>query len=140
MIRVEVSDKIRAPQAYVVNTYRDFRGWPKLFAETIRGVRLIGEEHGTEVLEIDHVEGKVINKLRIVSPEVIELEEHKKRFDAHFENCFDPLADGTRYTVAATIKLKRVFKLLEPFIRPYVRMQISRFVIEPIKRATERHQ
>ena len=138
MIHVEVSDTIRASPAKVAGMYRDFRNWPRLFSATIRGVRLVSEENGMEVLEIDHVEGKVINNLRIVSSEFIELEEFKKQFDGHFENRFQRVPGGTRYTVVADITLKGPYKVLEPFLRPYVRRRITRFVINPMKLASEK--
>jgi polyketide cyclase/dehydrase/lipid transport protein len=137
VIHVEVSDTIRASPVKVVGTFRDYRNWPQLFAATIRGVRLVAEECGIEVLEIDHVEVKVINKLRVVSSDVIELEEYKKRFDGRFEYRFEPVREGTRCTVVANITLKGFYKALEPFLRPYVRKQIRRFVIDPMKQATE---
>jgi hypothetical protein len=138
VIHVEVSDTIRASPAKVAGMYRDFRNWPRLFSATIRGVRLVSEENGMEVLEIDHVEGKVINNLRIVSSEFIELEEFKKQFDGHFENRFQRVPGGTRYTVVADITLKGPYKVLEPFLRPYVRRRITRFVINPMKLASEK--
>jgi hypothetical protein len=138
VIHVEVSDTIRASPVKVAGMFRDYQAWPRLFSATIRGVRLVREDHGFEVLEIDHVEGKVINKLRVASWGLIELEEYKKQFDGHFENRFEPVAGGTRYTVVADITLKGPYKILEPLLRSYVRRQITRFVINPMKRAAER--
>jgi hypothetical protein len=134
---MEVSDMIRASPVKVAGMFRDYQTWPRLFSTTIRGVRLVREDHRIEVLEIDHVEGEVINKLRVVSSGLIELEEYKKQFDGHFENRFEPARGGTRYTVVADITLKGPYKLLEPLLRPYVRRQITRFVINPLKLAAE---
>jgi hypothetical protein len=100
VIHVEVSDTIRASPVKVAGAFRDYQTWRRLFAATIREVRLIGEERGVAVLEIDHVEG--------------------------------------HYTVVADITLKRSYKVLELLLRPCVRMQIARFVINPMKEATER--
>jgi hypothetical protein len=72
VIHVEVSDTIRASPVKVAGMFRDYQTWPRLFSATIRGVRLVREDHGIEVLEIDHVEGEVINKLRVVSSGLIE--------------------------------------------------------------------
>jgi len=138
VIHVEVSDTIRASPVKVAAMFRDYRIWPRLFSATIRGVRLVGEEHGIEVLEIDHVEGKVINKLRVVSSGLIELEEYNTQFAGHFENRFEPVLGGTRYTVVAGITLKGPYKVLGPLLRPYVRRQITHFVINPMKLAAER--
>jgi hypothetical protein len=138
VIHVEVSDTIRAPPVKVAGMFRDYQTWPRLFSATIRGVRLVREDHGIEVLEIDHVEGKVINKLRVVSSGLIVLEEYKKQFAGHFENRFDPVLGGTRYAVVADITLKGPYKVLEPVLRSYVRRQITRFVINPLKLAAER--
>jgi Polyketide cyclase / dehydrase and lipid transport len=138
VIHVEVSETIRAAPAKVAGTFRDYRTWPRLFPATIRGVGLVGNERGIEMLEIDHVEGKVINKLRAVSSNLIELEECKNRFDGHFEYRFEPGPEGTRFTIVADITLKGFCKCLESILRPYVRKQIRRFVIDPMKQAMER--
>jgi hypothetical protein len=138
VIHTEVSDTIRASPVKVAGIFRNYRIWPRVFSATIRGVRLVGEDRGIELLEIDHVEGKVINRLRVVSSALIELEECKKLFDGHFANRFEPVPGGTRYTVVADITLKGPYKVLEPFLRPYVRKQITRFVINPMKQAAER--
>ena len=45
--------------------YADY--WPRLFP-TIKGVRLIGREGSKQVLEIDHLEGKVVNELVVRHP------------------------------------------------------------------------
>jgi hypothetical protein len=70
VIHVEMSETIRAAPAKVAGTFRDYRTWPRLFPATIRGVGLVGNERGIEMLEIDHVEGKVIKQApgRVLKP------------------------------------------------------------------------
>jgi hypothetical protein len=53
---------VRAPAALVRDVYADYTGWAGMFP-TISAVRL-KERHGsTLILELDHVEGRVINEL-----------------------------------------------------------------------------
>jgi hypothetical protein len=73
-----------------------------------------------------------------VSSNLIELEEYKNRFDGHFEYRFEPVREGTRFTIVADITLKGFYKCLESILRPYVRQQLRHFVIDPMKQAMER--
>lgn len=136
MLHTEVSSIIHAPPARVAAIYLDFRNWHRLFP-TISGTRLVRDEDGTKTIAVDHWEGKVINLLRVESAERVRLEEFKRRFDAVFWNCFEPAREGTRYRVLADVRLKSWAKLLQPFLRLYVRREIRRFVIEPLRAAAE---
>ena len=139
MLHVETSTTIQAPQTRVVEIYKDYRNWPKLFP-TIKAVRLVREEPGRKILEIDHEEGQVINILTLVSPEEVELEEFKKNYDGKFTNRFEAVPGGTRFTVAADISLKGCYKLLAPFLDGYIRKQITVFVLDPVKKLAEGRQ
>jgi hypothetical protein len=139
MLHVETSTMIQAPQTRVVEIYQDYRNWPNLFP-TIKGVRLVREEPGKKVLEIDHMEGRVINILTLVSPEEVELEEFKKKYDGKFVNRFEAVSGGTRLTVAADISLKGRYKLLAPFLGGYIRKQITAFLLDPVKKLAEGRQ
>jgi hypothetical protein len=137
MIHTEVSTTIRAPQPTVVATYRDYRNWPRLFPRTIKGVHLLCEETNKTVLLIEHTEGRVINMLTYVSSEEIQLQEFKRRYDAQFVNRFAALPDGTRFTLAADITLKGVYQLFTPFLLRYIRWQMEKFVLNPVKSYAE---
>jgi hypothetical protein len=139
MLHVETSTMIQAPRTRVVEIYQDYSNWPNLFP-TINGVRLIREEPGRKVLEIDHMEGRVINILTLVSPEVVELEEFKEKYDGKFVNRFEAVPGGTRFTVAADISLRRGYKLLAPFLGGYIRKQITAFVLDPVRKLAEGRQ
>src|SRR5215510_9548677 len=136
MLHVETSTTIQAPQPRVVEIYQDYRNWPNLFP-TIKAVRLVRDEPHRKVLEIDHVEGRVINILTIVSPQEIVLEEFKKKYDGKFVNRFEVVPQGTRFTVAADISLKGFYKLLAPFLADYIRKQITVYVLDPVKKSAE---
>jgi Polyketide cyclase / dehydrase and lipid transport len=136
MLHVETSITIQAPRARVVEIYQDCPNWSNLFP-TIKAVRLVREEPGRQVLEIDHREGRVINILTLVSPEEVELEEFKKKYDGKFVNRFEAVPGGTRFTVAADISLKGFYKLLAPFLDGYIRKQITVFVLDPVKKLAE---
>ena len=90
-------------------------------------------------VEVDHrTAGRAINVIRPLSARIIELEEHKPKYDATFVNRFEPAEDGTRYTVVADIRLRMPYALLAPFVKGYVRRIVRRYVLEPMRDAAER--
>jgi hypothetical protein len=72
------------------------------------------------VVEVDHVEGKVVNILRDISPTRIDLVEFKRRYDATFVNEFIPEGEGMRYTLTGSVRLKWPYRLAGPFVKPLV--------------------
>lgn len=139
-LRAQASTVIRAPSAEVAAAYRDFRNWPRIFPATIRGARLLREESGKQIIEVDHrFDDRVINVLDASSAEAIGLEEFKRRYDARFDNRFEPVAEGTRYTVSADVRPKGAWKLLlGPCLRGLLRHRITRDVLGPLKNHVER--
>lgn len=89
------------------------------------------------VLEVDHIEGKVINVLTLRPGPELRLWESKRRYDALFVNRFESIPGGARVTVSGDIRLKGPVRLLAPFLRPYVRRQILRLSLQPLKTAAE---
>ena len=136
MMRIEVSATVRAPQRIVMDVYADYTNWPRLFP-TIRDVRLIRHEGNKLVLAIDHVEGAVINELVIRRPDEIELWEVKRHYNALFRNRFEPVGDGTRFTIKAEIDLHTPVRFLQPFLYDYARRRIERFQVAPVKAEAE---
>jgi Polyketide cyclase / dehydrase and lipid transport len=132
VLQVEASTTVQAPRETVLDVYADYRGWPRLFP-TISGVRLLRHEGPTLVLEIDHVEGKVINELTVRPPAALDLWEEKHRYDARFRNRLETVPGGTRFTVRGEIHLKGWARLLQPFLRGYVRRQMQRLQLQPVK-------
>jgi Polyketide cyclase / dehydrase and lipid transport len=135
VLHVEVTTTVKAPRQTVLDVYADYRSWPRVFP-TINAVRLLGREGPKLVLEVDHVEGKVINQLLVRSPDQLDLWEQKRRYDARFSNHFESLPDGTRFTVRGGIRLKG-WARLAPFLRGYVRRQMRRLQLRPIKAEAE---
>jgi hypothetical protein len=133
MIHVDVSTFIRADPWRVCEILADYDNWPKLFPSTIRGVKLLRREGATLTLEIDHKEGKVVNALRILSPEETELEEWKKRYHAHYAYRFLPSDGGTRFSLIADVELKRPYKTFGSFLKPFIVHQMKRQIVEPLK-------
>ena len=127
---------IKAPRQTVLDVYADYPSWPRLFP-TISAVRLLGREGPKLVLEVDHVEGKVINELVVCPPAQLDLWEEKRRYDALFRNRFEPIPDGTRFTVRGEIHLKGWARLLQPLLRGYVRRQMQRLQLQPVKAEAE---
>jgi len=138
-LRVRTSIVICAPSQKVAAAYRDFRNWPRIFRATVRGVRLLREQSGKQIIEVDHrSDGRVVNVLHATAANAIGLDEFKRRYDGRFENRFDPVAEGTRYTVSADIRPKGAWKLLlGPCLRGLVRRRITRHVLEPLKNHVE---
>jgi Polyketide cyclase / dehydrase and lipid transport len=136
VLQVEVSTMITAPRQTVPDVYADYASWPRLFP-TISAVRLLGREGPKLVLEVDHVEGKVINELVIRPPDRLDLWEEKRRYDARFANRFETVPGGTRFTVSGDIYLKGWARLLQPVLRGYVRRQIERLQLQPVKAEAE---
>ncbi len=138
MPHAEVSMLIRAPQARLLALYRDYANWPRLFPATIRGVRLVKAEPPVTTLEVGHVKGVVPNVMTEVSSARIDLWEAKRLYDGTFINHFDPVPEGTRYTVSADIALRGMLKVFGPFLGWYIRRQIVHYVLEPMRQAAER--
>lgn len=140
MPEAEASIIIRAPQTHVAQLYRDYERWPQLFPATIRGVRLIRSEGAKTELEINHREGRIPNVMTEVGPDRVDLWEAKRRYEGNFVNRFEVVPEGTRYTVEADIKLKGAAKLLGPLLGVYIRRQILRYVLAPMRVAAETSQ
>lgn len=117
--------------------YRDYTQWPRLFPATIRGVRLIRSDGVRTEVEVDHLEGLVPNVMTEAGPNRIDIWEAKRRYDATFENRFDPIPEGTLYTVSADIRLKGAARLLAPIAGPLIRRRMRQFVLEPMRRMAE---
>jgi Domain of unknown function (DUF1772) len=137
-ISVTVTEMIHAPRSIVQNLYCDYAHWNTLFPDTIRGVSLVRQEGDRTILDVDHIEGHVINILRTVSPNTIELEEFKRKYDATFWNTFLETPNGTRLTIVAHIRLKGFYRLFSPSIRGLVRQRVERNVLKPMKSTAER--
>ncbi len=140
MPHAEASIIIRAPRDRVAELYRDYRGWPRLFSATIRSVRLVRSEGARTELEIDHREGKVPNVMTVVGPDRVDLWEAKRRYQGSFVNRFEAVPEGTRYTVVADIRLTGAGRLLGPVLGGYIRRQIVRYILAPMRVAAEAGQ
>ena len=137
MIEAVVSEHVNAPADRVRALYRDPDNWARLFPATIRGARVVRKEGNTTVVEVDHVEGKVVNILSDVSATRTDLLEFKRRYDATFVNEFIPEREGMRYTLTASVRLKWPYRLAAPFVKPLVLGRMRRYVAEPLKLAAE---
>lgn len=135
MIRVETAVTVRAPVATVREIYADYSQWPQVFP-TIKRVRLVEQRGLTAVLEIDHIEGHVINELTVAGND-IRLWEVKRHYDALFVNQFHAIGEGTRFIVQGEIHLKGAARLLRPFLGRFVRQQMERWQLQPVKAAAE---
>ena len=137
MIHAVVTEHVNASADRVRALYEEPDNWARLFPATIRGARVVRREGGTTVVEVDHVEGRVMNVLRAVSPTRIDLDEFKRRYDAAFTNEFVPEGGGMRYTLTASVRLKWPYRLIAPFVKPLVLAKMRRYVVKPLKAAAE---
>ncbi len=137
-LRVCVSLIIRAPCEKVMEVYRDIARWPRMFP-TIRAARVVHEDGAAQVIVVDHrLAGRVINTLRPMSPCEIELDEVKPKYSGRFLNRFEPVPEGTRYTVVAKIRPNGLWQLVSgPWLNTYVQRQLARLVLEPVRRVAE---
>lgn len=139
VVRTTVATHIRAPRDAVVALFLDYARWPFVFPRTIERAALVRREaFMLEVMVSHRREGRVPNVLTIRGPGVIELREHKPRYDATFVNHFEHSGDGTRYRVDAEVRLKRPWSLLAPFLHPVVERSLRRYTLEPMRLAAER--
>jgi hypothetical protein len=137
-VQIKMSLLINAPQQYVINVYKDFNNWDKLFPATIKGAHLIKEDNGIQAVEVDYRKaGKVVNILKFPSPNEIELEEFKPLYNAIFLNKFQRTPKGTTYVIEAFIFLKGIYKLATPFINGLIRKRINNYVLKPMKKFAE---
>jgi hypothetical protein len=138
MIHAVALEHIAAPADRVASLYREPANWASLFPATIQHARAVRQDGDATVVEVDHVEGKVVNVLRPLSPLRFELTEWKRRYRAVFLNDFRPEAGGTRYTLTADVELRWPYRLLEPFVKLLVLSRMRRYVLAPLKAAAER--
>jgi hypothetical protein len=137
MIRAAVGEHVDAPMERVRALYEKPENWARIFPGTIRGARIVRREGDATIVEVDHVEGRVLNVLRRVSPTRIDLDEFKRRYEATFVNEFIPEGAGTCYRLTAAVRLKWPYRLAEPLVAPLVRARMRRYVVEPLKAAAE---
>lgn len=131
-MQLTASILVHAEPEAVRAVYADYTHWPTLFP-TISAVRVRHRRAATVVLELDHVEGTVINELTVTADGDLVLHEIKRHYDAVFVNHFAPHPAGTIFTVAAQLSLKGWARLVEPVVSPYVRRLIRRLQLEPVK-------
>jgi hypothetical protein len=136
MLHIEVTTTVEAPRQTVLDVYADYPSWPRLFP-TISGVRLLRRDGPKLVLGVDHLEGKVVNELLVRPPDELQLWEEKRHYDARFNNLFETVPGGTRFMVRGDIYLKGWARLLRPFLGGYVRRQIERLQLQPVKAEAE---
>ena len=140
MIHATISEHVNAAADDVRALYENPDNWPFVFAGTIRSARIVRREADAVVVEVDHVEGRVTNVLRRVSPTEIELREFKRRYDATFVNGFVAERGGTRYTLSASLRIKWPYALAQAILKALVLARMRRHVVEPLKRAAERQE
>jgi hypothetical protein len=133
MIHTTAGIAIGADPWRLIALYTNYDTWHKLFPQTIRGTRLIEENNGVTIVEVDHrTEGHVINMLTPVSNREVRLEEIKPHYHAVFINRFQPNEEGTLFTVEAFVKLKGYHKLTSPLVERYIKTRIRKYMLEPM--------
>jgi hypothetical protein len=135
-MQVETSIVVHAPADQVRDVYADYTLWPRMFP-TISAVRLTGYRGSTQLLEVDHIEGTVSNELALTDEGELVLREVKRRYDAVFVNRFDQVPGGTLFTVRGDFAFKGAARLLAPVLGWYVRRQMRRLQLLPVKAEAE---
>jgi len=139
VIRSVVSAHVNASADFVRSLYEDPDNWAKLFPATIRDAHVVRRDKDRAVVEVSHIEGKVVNILHFISPARIDVTEFKRRYTATFTNEFIPDGEGMCYRITGIICLRWPYKVLSPFLRPIVVARMRRFIVEPLKCAAERN-
>jgi hypothetical protein len=134
LVRAELSTIINGPAEKVADQFLDYGRWPQMYP-TIRGVRVVSASGQYVTLSVDHAEGRIMNILMVVSSKEVRLYEEKLRYDASFIHRFEATVGETRYTVVADVMVKRPIHLLAPVLRPYIKWQMRRYILEPMRRA-----
>jgi hypothetical protein len=137
MVHAEVSTCIQADPWKACGLLADPAKWPEIFPRTIRSVQLLRREGVFLEIEVRQRDGLAVHRMRILSPEELELEERTKRYDARFICRFGPDHGGTRLSLVAEIELKRPFGLRRLLPKPFVVHQIKRHVMKPLKTYAE---
>lgn len=138
-VRTRVAARIDAYRDDVMDLFLDYDQWPRIFAETIRGVELAYRGSSTIAVKVDHrKEGRVLNVLTICRPDIVMLQEHKSRYDALFVNRFDHALGGMRYSIDAEVHFKQPLSLIAPFLTGVVERALRRYTLHPVRIAAER--
>jgi hypothetical protein len=132
----QVAAVVRAPKETVSGVYAAYQNWPGLFP-TISGVRFVSRDGPKLALEVAHAEGKVPNELVLRCPDEIDLWEVKHRYDACFHNRFVTIPDGTLFVVTGEVWLTGWARLLRPFLPGYMRRQMRRMQLRPVRAEAE---
>lgn len=133
-VHVETSRVVHAPPEQLVDLYLDYAHWPALFPATIRDVRWVRTDGATTEVEVDHATaGTVPNAITRTAEREIRLDERKPRYIARFLNRFEPVPEGTRYTVIADVVPRGALRALAWAARPFVRARIQKLVLEPMR-------
>lgn len=136
MLRTRTERRIACPRDRVFALFADHRRWPGMFPR-VHGTRLLDEAGAKQRIEVAHDEGTVMNVLTLRPPDVIELEETKRRYDARFVHRFEADGQDTRVVIDAEVRCKGVLAFVEPFLAPIVRRQLQRYTLEPLQRHAE---
>jgi len=143
-IHVHAAIHIQAQPEVVAAIYCDVDKWGMTFPATIERARIVSTNGTRQQVEVTHkMEGIVPNTLIRCSPTQLWLEESKHKFSAGFLNEFKAAPDGgTDYEITAYVRPRGAYRLLEPFLKAYVRKralaQMRAYVLEPLKAAAER--
>ena len=141
MIRLELSETIRAPVEEVFRLNANYEGWPRLFPH-VKSLRVIGQRYDDTVLEVwnSNENGEEIEKmvLRKITPTKMVKEVSNHIFDGKEVYSFDAIGDSrTRVTLTFLASMKGLYKLSTPFIDSYFRTRLRELRINPIKEVIE---
>jgi hypothetical protein len=138
IVHVTVKTTVQAMRGRLVGLLLDYAQWPRIFSATIARTELVRRDARSMVVMVHHRrEGRVVNVLTDCGDGVVVLREFKPRYVATFVNHFDPVPDGTRYTVDAALRIKQPFTLIAPLLRGVVERAIRRYTIEPLRSAAD---
>jgi hypothetical protein len=135
----EFVQEIFVQPATVVSVFTDYSSWGETFPATIKSAQLLDDRGDRELVEVHHKRhGPILNVIQKIGPNRIALEEYKPRYEAIFLMTVRPAPLGSSVTLDLELRAKGPGVWLLPFVAPFVRRQVIRLFLQPLKLACER--
>ncbi|MDQ3802356.1 MAG: SRPBCC family protein [Acidobacteriota bacterium] len=135
---------VRAPREKVYEVMTDFEGWPKLFPEMVKSIRVVSRTDATAVLEGDFElmgrRGRGLMNIRLSPPAGYDADNSSEELGSERETLrFEVVPEGTLYRWAVDARPRGFFNLLlGKLFGFYVRRFYERTLISPLRKALEK--
>lgn len=141
MIRVQVSELIRASKETLYQINIDIMSWPKWLPH-VKSIRVVNREGNSTTFEGEYVEdGRSLSARdvqHVISQDEVEEEIHRPRYSARILYQYESVDGGTRLTVTIDVALKGLNKLAAPFIKGRIRRELGANIFAPLRQVAEK--